>query len=107
MAEIQALTDETYSQLLNSSPIPLLVDFWAPWCGPCKRATPILEELSEELAGRIAFAKINVDEYNAAAFELKISSIPCLIVFQGGQEVKRIIGLKSKEDYLKLLENIA
>ncbi|MDR0549361.1 MAG: thioredoxin [Deltaproteobacteria bacterium] len=107
MAELPALTDATFAQTLAASQIPILVDFWAPWCSPCLRAAPVLEELSEELIGRIAFAKINVDEHNDAAVQMKIVNIPCLIVFKGGQEVKRIIGLKTKSEYLKQLESIS
>jgi thioredoxin 1 len=106
MAEIAALTDATFGQALSDSQVPILVDFWAPWCNPCLKAAPILEELSADLEGRIAFAKINVDENNDSAGKMNITNIPCLIVFKGGQEVKRIIGLKSKKDYLELLETL-
>jgi thioredoxin 1 len=107
MAEIPVLTDATFDKALADSQIPFLVDFWAPWCGPCLKAAPILEELSAELVGRIAFAKINVDENNDSAVKMKIVNIPCLIVFKSGQEVKRIIGLKSKKEYLKQLEALS
>jgi thioredoxin 1 len=106
MAEIPAQTDESLSQLLEASTVPVLVDFWAPWCSPCVSAAPIMEELSAELAGRLAFAKINVDEFQAAAAKLKITRIPCFVVFKDGEEIKRILGLKSKKDYLEQLETV-
>ncbi|MDR1084083.1 MAG: thioredoxin [Deltaproteobacteria bacterium] len=106
MAEIKVLTNETFSQAIAAEKIPVLVDFWAPWCGPCMTAAPIMEELCQELAGKLDFAKINVDEHQNPAVEFKITSIPCFIVFKGGQEIKRIVGLKKKEDYLKQLERL-
>ncbi|MDR2140419.1 MAG: thioredoxin [Deltaproteobacteria bacterium] len=107
MPNIIELTDATFDQAVTESALPILVDFWAPWCGPCLRAAPILEELSDELAGRLAFAKINVDDHNDAAVKMKIVNIPCLIIFKNGQPVKRIEGCKAKKDYLKLLETVA
>ena len=103
---IQVLTDETFDKHLGDSPIPVLVDFWAPWCGPCRLVAPVLEELAGEMAGKLAFAKINVDENQDSPNKFKIRSIPCLIVFKGGQEVGRVIGHKGKKDLVKELDTL-
>ena len=103
---IQVLPDETFDKHLGDSPIPVLVDFWAPWCGPCRLVAPVLEELAGEMAGKLAFAKINVDENQDSPNKFKIRSIPCLIVFKGGQEVGRVIGHKGKKDLVKELDTL-
>ncbi|MDR2405290.1 MAG: thioredoxin [Deltaproteobacteria bacterium] len=98
---ILVLTDGTFNDSLPSS--TTLVDFWAPWCGPCQALAPVLEELSVELKGKIGFAKINVDENNEMASKYKIRSIPCLIIFNEKSEVGRIVGHKDKEELKKEL----
>jgi thioredoxin 1 len=103
---IQVLTDENFAQTLEGSALPVLVDFWAPWCGPCRLVAPVLEELSGEMAERLSFAKINVDENQDSPTKYKIRSIPCLIVFRSGQEIGRVIGHKGKKDLVRELDNI-
>jgi thioredoxin 1 len=103
---IQVLTDETFDKSLKDSPVPVLVDFWAPWCGPCRLVAPVLEELAGEMAGKLAFAKLNVDENQDSPNKFKIRSIPCLIVFREGQEIGRVIGHKGKKDLVRELDTI-
>jgi thioredoxin 1 len=99
---ILVLTDATFDNSLPSS--TTLVDFWAPWCGPCQALAPVLEELSTELAGKIVFAKINVDENNEMATKYKIRSIPCLVIFNEKSEIGRIVGHKDKQDLKRELD---
>ncbi len=96
MSALRALTDADFETATKESTIPILVDFWAPWCGPCQSLGPILEELSEELQGKLAICKMNVEENNQAPMTLGIRSIPTMIVFKNGQEVKRLVGAQGK-----------
>ena len=82
----------------------VLVDFWASWCGPCRRIAPILEELAEELDGKLTIGKLNVDEHPKVAERFRVMSIPTLILFQGGAEVDRIIGLRGKPELAAAIE---
>lgn len=99
-------TDDTFDATVIKSDIPVLVDFWAPWCGPCQAIGPILEELAEEFAGRAAIVKIDVDSEPKIAHAMGIRSIPTLVLFKDGSQIETIIGLKSKEE-LKALINKA
>ncbi|MDR1545751.1 MAG: thioredoxin [Deltaproteobacteria bacterium] len=103
---VQVLTDDNFSQVLADSQVPVLVDFWAPWCGPCRAAAPVLQELAGEFNERLVFAKINVDENQAAPTKFKVRSIPCFIVFKAGQEIGRIVGHKGKQALQKDLEKL-
>lgn len=94
MATIQ-ITDQTFEEEVLKSSVPVLVDFWAPWCGPCHIIAPILEELSEQYTGKIKIAKLNVDE-NSVAEKYHVMSIPNLKIFKGGQVVDEIVGAVPK-----------
>ena len=91
-----AVTDQTFDTEVLMSDKPVVVDFWAEWCGPCRMVSPILEELSNEHGDKIAFVKLNVDENPQVAASYRITSIPTLNVYSGGQVVKQIIGAKPK-----------
>jgi thioredoxin 1 len=86
------VTDDTFEALVRGSSLPVLVDFWAPWCGPCRMIAPVIEDLARAYDGRAVVAKINTDENNIMACELGIKGIPTLIVFKAGQEVDRLVG---------------
>lgn len=90
------LTDDTFSVEILNSDVPAMVDFWAPWCGPCKAVGPIVEELAEEYSGKVKIAKINVDENQKTAAQYGVRSIPTLIMFKGGESVDQSVGLVSK-----------
>jgi thioredoxin 1 len=86
------VSDETFEQLVLNSPLPVLVDFWAPWCGPCRMIAPIVEDLAAKYEGRAVIAKVNTDESPQVPTDLGIMGIPTLILFQDGQEVDRVVG---------------
>ena len=93
---ITQLTAATFQDTVAKSTLPILVDFWAPWCGPCKAIAPILEELSQDLAGKLTIAKVNVDEAGEIAAQFGVRAIPTMILLKGGQEVDRYVGLIDK-----------
>jgi len=104
MAEgISTLTDTIFDEEIGSASEPVIVDFWAEWCGPCKMIAPILEEIATEQAGKVKVAKLNVDDNPDAARRYEVMSIPTLIVFRDGQPVKRLIGAKGKGQLLQEL----
>ena len=97
MAEhIVTLSDATFDESVGSAETPIVVDFWAEWCGPCKMIAPALEEIASEQNGRIRIAKLNVDDNPDTARRFDVMSIPTLLVFQDGQPVKRLVGAKGK-----------
>jgi thioredoxin 1 len=97
------LNDSTFDQAVASSAV-LLVDFWAPWCGPCRMIAPVIEELGAELAGKVTVAKVNVDEAPGVSGTHKITAIPTLMIFRNGALVERITGLSSKAALLEKLQ---
>jgi thioredoxin 1 len=105
MAEIQ-LTDDTFDKDVLQSPQPVLVDFWAPWCGPCRMLTPVVEELAKEYTGKIRVGKINTDEHPNAASRFKISAIPTLLFFKDGKVVEQLVGVHSKAEIKKTLDSM-
>ena len=94
---ITATTDNFPTEIIGSGQ-PVLVDFWAEWCGPCKMLGPVLDELATEYAGKAKIAKVNIDDYQDLAGQFGIRSIPTLLLFKGGQVVEQTVGLKSKKD---------
>lgn len=95
MANIIEVNPANFDELLTSE-LPVLVDFWAPWCGPCRTVSPIVDELADELAGRVVVAKCNVDENQDIAVKFGVMSIPTLIVFKDGKEASRTVGAMPK-----------
>jgi thioredoxin 2 len=101
------ITDATFAAEVERSPVPVLLDMWAPWCGPCQLVAPVIEELAAEMAGRVRVAKLNVDENPATAARFHVQSIPTLLVLRGGREVDRIVGVQPKAAIVQRLERAA
>ena len=91
------VTDTTFDEAVLQSPLPVLLDCWAPWCGPCQRMTPVMHDLAADLAGRVTVAKLNVDENPAVSRRLGIQSIPTILLFQGGKPIASTMGAVPKE----------
>jgi thioredoxin 1 len=100
---ITTLTDASFDEEIGAADQPVVVDFWAEWCGPCKMIAPILDEIATEHAGKVRIAKLNVDDNPNAARRFDVMSIPTLIVFKDGQPAKRMIGAKGKGQLLQEL----
>ena len=101
MAVVKLTTDNFEQEVLQAQQ-PVLVDFYADWCGPCNAMAPVIEELAKELEGKVKVGKINVDENPDIAVEYNVMSIPTLIVFKNGKEEKRLVGLRNKEELINL-----
>jgi thioredoxin 2 len=104
--KVVEVTDANFADEVERSPLPVLVDMWAPWCGPCRQVGPVVEQLATEFAGRMRVVKLNVDDNPVIGARFQIQSIPALLVFKGGREVDRIIGAQPKSEILRHLERI-
>ena len=105
MSNARDASDSTFDQSLESSDLPTLVDFWAPWCGPCRLLAPILDRVTEAYAGQVRVLRLNVDEYPKTSLRYDIRSIPTLILFKDGQPAFRIVGLVPFSDLRAFLDS--
>ncbi|MFC1925180.1 thioredoxin [Chloroflexota bacterium] len=106
MAKPMVVDEKSFDKILQESSLPMLVDFWAPWCPPCKAIAPIVEELAEEYSGKLNFAKLNVDDAPLIAPRYGVHSVPTLLIFKEGEPADQVVGLKTKEELKQVLEKV-
>ena len=106
MAEIKHTSDATFEQDVVTAPRPVIVDFWAPWCGPCKMLAPAIEELANTFSGRVRVGKVNTDDNPGTPSEYRITGIPTVILFKGGREVQRFVGMTQKSKLSAALDGL-
>ena len=107
MAETHTIVeveDSNFQQIVLDSDVPVVVDFWAPWCGPCRIVSPIVEELSHDYGGKVRFVKMNTDENEDAPMQFGIQVLPTLVIFSGGREVNRLIGFSPKDQLKRQID---
>jgi thioredoxin 2 len=100
------VTDATFASLVEGSPLPVLLDMWAEWCGPCRIVAPVIDELAGTMAGQVRIAKLNVDENPGTASRFGVQSIPTLLVFKNGREIDRMVGVQPKPEIVRRLERV-
>lgn len=106
MAKPLEVDDKSFNEVIVGAQMPFLVDFWAPWCAPCRAVAPVVEELAGEYAGRVGFARVNVDDNSGVATEYGIRSIPTLLLFKDGKPMKQVVGFTGKMDLKKHLDAV-
>ena len=107
MAEsVGEFTSANFDQEVRQSPIPVLVDMWATWCGPCRMIAPMVEELAGTYQGKVKMGKVNVDDHPQVAAEYRIMNIPTLLLFKAGEEVDRIVGVQPKEELVRRIDKV-
>lgn len=104
MSKALEVTDSSFEQEVKNSEIPVVVDFWAPWCGPCRKISPIIDEIAEEFQGKVKIVKVNTDENLRTAQEYSISGIPSILIFKNGEAVERLVGLMQKSAIVSNIE---
>jgi thioredoxin 1 len=103
MSNAQAVNDDTFDAEVLKSATPVLVDFWAPWCGPCRAVAPTVDAIAQEFSGRLKVVKLNTDESGKVAMEYNVTSIPTLMVFKNGEVVEKVLGNRPKADLVNLV----
>jgi len=106
MVEPLKVDDKSFKDVVIEAKMPVLVDFWAPWCAPCRSIAPVVDELAGEYAGRVSFAKVNVDENPKLATDYGVRSIPTLLIFKDGKPLTQIVGLRPKAELKKQLDAV-
>ena len=106
-SDVVEVTDSRFEEQVLRSPLPVLLDVWAPWCVPCRGMEPVIEDLASSLSGRVRVAKLNVDRSPEAVVRLRIQGVPTVILFKGGHEVNRMVGARSKNDLMRALAGVA
>ena len=102
--KLVVVTKDNFEEIVASSDKPVLVDFWASWCGPCRAVAPVMEEIAEEYAGKAVVGKVNVDNEGELSAKFRIMSIPTVMLFKGGQVVDKVVGARPKGDFTKILD---
>ena len=106
MGEDMNVTEQNFDEIIQKSKVPVLIDFWAEWCGPCKMLTPVIEELAAEYGETVKIAKVNVDQQPNLAARYGIRSIPTIIIFQGGEIAEQMVGMQAKEALKAKLDSL-
>jgi len=101
---VSQVSDSSFEGDILKSETPVLVDFWAPWCGPCRSVAPIIDELANQYVGKLKVAKVNVDESSAVAMRYQITSIPTFILFKGGEVADRVLGALPRSEFVKFID---